>query len=223
VSVLVASIVNGAALRVGDPNFRRVTREDWLEFYNEVVEGIASRMRVIPYYGYFKIVAGQPLYALPARLVVLTNVGFSATPAVADSYRKLTEKFNDEFESLTNISYPTGEPMHYHARPRHFYLISKPTVDVVRGGKVSGYQVPVPARNIDSEYLPLPDWFKNHVRNGMLVPAKRKLEKYDEAAADEATWLDQDAKLAENMEDPSHDRRAALRPSGWDSRYSGQA
>jgi len=220
-SVLVSDLITRAGVKIGDPGFRRTSRTDFLQFFNEVQFKIATEIRCLEVDADFNIVADQYLYDYPDEAVGMTGVRFSETPTDINTFRWLREKFTDEWRMLTTPLRPSGNVWAYYARPHCFELSSTPTLAVTNGGIASYWIHPAWLNSESSAVLEIPDFTQEFVMEGMTIHARLTGRDRVAAAQDEKRWLDSLVNLREKIEDRSDDRRPALRPPSYGNPYGG--
>ena len=212
-STFVASLIDEAALRLGDPRFTRVSRADWLQFFNEAQLDAATELRILEDDFFFTIQAGAARYTYPQNMIQMSKLSFTETPADGRSYRDLQEMFRDEHRSAaTSGMYPQGSVWGYYARAAFFELVGEPSTEVIDGGLLTMWYTPT---WIDVEtagdVMELPDMMRNLIRDWMLEKGLTKIGRVVEAQRME---LRREMKLTgfrSKIEDRSDDRRAALR------------
>lgn len=216
-STYVTDLVSRALLEIGDRNGRRTERDEMLGYFNRVQEKLATEMRCLQTDYYFDLVAGEPRYFYPMDAVQISGIRVARTntPTSLADYYWLEEYFNDEFRIVTHGQRPLATVYAYHARPEWFELISVPTDAVVDGGIVSTWRLPTwIATETQSAVMELRDWLRGPVQEGMQILARLSGRERAAAMSDWERWVAAIDSLKEKIEDPSDDRRAAIRPPG---------
>lgn len=221
--VLCSAVADECAVLAGDPDYRRVTRPDWLVFLNRTARTMARRMNIIEVEAFFDITADSDLYKLPDDCKQAREFQVTQTPSNANTFYSLDEKFDDEFRLRRQRNRNTGDPKVYLMRQGFFQLDPWPSADYEDGGKITYWAMPDPITDMTIQYVPFANVLRDTLAEGMVVHALKKLEKFDAAIAREKEWeaslvLDRD-----KMEDRSADRRSKVRPrSSSRGNYDGQ-
>jgi hypothetical protein len=221
-SVLCSAVADEAATLISDPDYRRVTRPDWLIFLNATARTMARRMNIIEVEAFFDITSESDLYALPDDCKQMREIQVTQSPSDGATYYSLDEKFDDEFRARRQRSRQVGDPKIYLMRQGFFQLDPFPSADYTNGGKITYWAMPDDITDMTIQYVPFANVLRDTLREGMIVHALKKLEKFDAAAAREKEW---DASLVldrNTVEDRSADRRSKIRPLSSRSMYGGQ-
>lgn len=221
-SVPVTRVIESAALRVYDPNRRRVSAGLWLQIFNETQFELATETRCIEVDATFNITANEARYTYPADSVALKKVYYSETPSDTTTYDPLSEIFEDEWVELRRYGYPTGRPMQYFARPSFFHLMPAPATSIVDGGCVTYAVMPGWLGNEAGALVEVPDWLQVVLIDGMVARAKIALEEPSGQTA-LANWQGSLAAKRALVEDRSDDRRPALRTEGMRNPFQGMS
>lgn len=220
-SFRVSDIAADGSLVIGDDRYSRVTRDNWLTFVKKRSRLLCMRLNLVKRRAYFTITADDALHTLPTNCVQMTRLQFTSTPSDVNTFGDLTEMFEDEFRASTSNCYPTGDPQRYFTDQGFFYLIPKPTTEVVLGGRIEYWGLPDTV-SAQADFVPLPDTMQDILLQGCVVDAQRKMEKYPEADRLEAEWEANIDRLRNKVEDRSNDRRSKVRLSSQERGYGGQ-
>lgn len=218
-SLLVSNLVNDAAVKIGDPNQVRVRSSDWLLFYNQSVRELCEKADVMQYRADFNL-GTQALYPYPDEMTTMARLEVTETPSDADSWRIVTEKFEDEFRAMTTTRYPVGSlPDHYFADKVGFYLIPRPAVAIVGGGRTTYFGLADRITDTATATYQLPEFTQDYVVRRMTIYGKMARHRITEANAELEQWFADVEGLMDKMEDRSKDRRSSLAPRR--NRYAG--
>jgi hypothetical protein len=214
-SVLVSSLIDRALVKLMDPGARRYKREAMLQYFNEIQHEFATSLRCFEDDYYFNLEANEGAYSYPPNRVQLKKVRITQNPSptsLADYY-PLDEWFEEEFTGATALSRPSGYIHHYFARSGWFELIEMPAADIINGGIVTTYRIPL---WLDTEepntLMELPDFTQVAVQHGMEILARYAGRDRAAGNSDWERWKLEMADMDGKISDPSVDRRASVRP-----------
>jgi hypothetical protein len=219
--VLVKDLIDRAGVEIADPNFRRTSRSEFLQYLNKIQNKLATETRCIEVDADFNIAANVYEYPWPSSSVGMTGVRYSETPSSPDSFYWLDEKFRDEWRNMTNRLRPSGNVWAYFARTKSFEILGTPTSNIVNGGIATYW---VKATRIVTEtatVMEVPDFLEDMVVDGMVILGRMSGRDRVAAAQDYQRWVASLAELREKIEDRSDDRRAAIRPPSHGNPYAG--
>lgn len=220
--ISVESIINEVVREIGDAPKNRILEQDWIQFYNDTLESMTRRYKVLEQDATFDIEI-EDRYLYPEDMVQMKRLSATSTPSDPESYREVREKFEDEIRDRERWGKPLGDSYEgYWARATFLQLTPKPTVAVTDGLLISYWKLATRITVVADVELELPAMFRSLVRDRMLIFAKRRLTRYDEMAADLAAWEAELALSAPPIEDRSDDRRSALRPRSARRGFEGQ-
>lgn len=206
------SVINEAAVLIGDPLFSRITRSQWVALMNQSARDVAKKLRIVLKAATFDIVAGQHEYALPDDCWQVKSFQFNETPEDETTWWWLTEVFEDEYRKATNGMYPSsGRPTNYFVNLETFHLYQNPSESIVGGGKIRYWGMPSTVSNEAVDSIPLQDIMRDTLRDRMVTYALRILEKWDAASNHEREWNSSITIDRDRIEDRSADRRARIR------------
>lgn len=221
-SVFVKSIMDDAAITIGDPDYRRVTVNEMHKFYNRTARIVARRLKTIEYEAFFDLQAND-LYKLPDDCIQVRKLFVTESPSDSESYYSLDEIFEDEFSGLTNRARPSGSPRCYYVRQGYFHVYPKPSAVVLNGGKMIYWGMPPTSYNYTTDVIPFSDLVQDTLTEGVVVYALKRMSRLDEAAAREREWYESMNIDRNVMEDRSGDKRPSLRArSRYRDYYDGQ-
>lgn len=205
------TIVREAARRIGDDAFSRVSELDWKDFLNQVARDLCSRMKVLEREATTGTVANEERLTYPADLVQIRYVQYTETPSDTFTYRDLEEEPFDEWRLSTSGAYLAGTPAKYTARSGWMTLVPTPSETIASAIKMGYWAIPDEVVTLETEDIPVPEFLRDHLRDGMVPLALRKDRRYEEANEAEAVWRSKEAELAKPATDRADDRRDRLR------------
>ena len=211
-AILVSSILESVALRTGDPEFKRTTREQMLMIYNQTINDVASKVECLERDSTFDITASVARYPYPADAVVITGVQYTPDP-VGDPnvFSWLGEVFTDEERRLNERRSSSGTPSWYRARRQHFQIGPIPDASITKGGLVEYIHIPARLLSEVDQSMQLPDFLWSYVEDGMIPRLLRLDNQHAAASAAYTVWAAQAADYRSIIEDRSRDRRSAIR------------
>lgn len=218
-STLVSALIDRTLLKLEDPAGWRNKRPSLLQFFNETQDEIATTLKALRSDYYFDLEANEGAYSYPANRIQITGIRVARVnpPSGLGDYYPLDEKFEDEFRSATAMNRPSGFVYGYFALPGWFELLDLPDADAPSGGIISTYRIPEWVTvETPQAVMELPDFCRGYVLEGMLIRARLAGRDRAAAEAEHAVWLERLNVLQEKIDDPSIDRRAAIRPRGAD-------
>lgn len=220
-STMIQSIIDDAKLKVGDPGLHRVTPAKWLAFYNEAARTLATRLNLVRSIATFNIEAANEMYSMPDDSVQMTRLEINDTPSDPLVWRDLDEIFLDEFREAVTGQYPTSDrPDRYFADAGYFYLVGRPTTEILGGGRITYWGLPDDA-TAATESIPFANVVRDALALAMAVLANDDLEKPDIAAQMEERLERRLDELRPKLTDRSADRRSSIRPKSWRRGFGG--
>jgi hypothetical protein len=212
-SVTAQTVVNEAALLLGDAAFRLITPAKWLTLLNRAQRKMSQRLNLYGVQATFSITAGINRVALPDDCTQLRRVDFTETPETPGSYRKLGDLTEDEWEARVQGHYPTGTPLEYCARMGWFHLVPEPDTTIVDAGRMDYWASPPDITDLDVQSLVIPDMARDHLVTGLLIEGMRASRQFVEARELEQEWMTvMEPEFKERLENRSDDRRMSIRP-----------
>lgn len=211
-SVPVLRMVNSAARKVGDPNKTRVLLDQWGEIYNEAQRKFCEKVNALKIRNIFTPTTGQA-YTYPTNMTVMTMMEVTDSPGDDDSWREVKEMFEDEFRRATSNRYPSAAlPTHYFSTANWFYLIPRPEVAIVGGGRITHYRLPDAITDPTTAVLQAEDFTEDYIVSRMVIEAKQSLNRLVEAESDLRTWEKEMEGVQDKFDDRSLDRRSSIAP-----------
>lgn len=210
-AVLCISTINDCARAAGDPAFKTITRDQWAGILNEVARELCQRLMMRKRRGIFSLEANNAVYAYPSNLVQMISLWYNADPSNNLTWKKLDEKFEDEFQREVSSGYPTGDPSAYFADAEWINTLPMPTTDQPGCMRMDYWGLPTRVTDPAAEFLPIRDSAENILASGMLSRAFVTLEKYDRADREEQRYEKLITTSELRITDRSDDRRARLR------------
>ncbi len=218
-SVNALSVINDAALAVGDPGFTRVSRPQWLSILNQAARDLARKMNLVTWTATAAAVAGDEQLALPADCVQVRSLRYYTNPADESTRAWLGEKYEDEYRSLTDRSSSSGDPLYYFVEGETINVWPVPSADLEAAFRIQYWGLPDAVTNESTQGIPVMDFLQDSLRERMVILGLRALKEFDTAAAHELEWQASLTFDRARVEDRSEDRRTRIRTSG--SRMSG--
>lgn len=212
-SLLFDYVIRDAAVKLGDPNYSRVTSDDWLLFGNMACRRLSQRLRIVKYLASFDVEADNEMYSLPSDSVQMTRLQYSPTPTDENTFRDVNELPLDLYRAEVNGGYPTGEPVSYCPDAGFLRVTPRPTVTLAMGFRIEYWGLAEAVTLPSSQNFPFQDVMRDLVVDGMMPHALRKLEKVAEADRADAAFEAGIVALEAKVQDRSDDRRTRLRPS----------
>jgi len=221
-SVNANTIIDEAARALRDPKkSQRVDSTTWLEIFNRTCRDICTRRKVLEFEAFDDVVLDDR-YPYPERLVKARWLRYSGTPTDLATFDFLKEVTNEDKWRRIIESGPVGEPARYFARQGFLQLDVTPATFVAQGLWIAYWGIPVEVATPANQNMPLPDFFRDHVRDGMVIEAKTILGAQVEAERDKRQWLEREMFLADAMEDRSEDERGGFVPASYTSAFEDQ-
>lgn len=203
------TLVIEAAAQFGDPNFTRVFRADWLVFLNSVCRDVSARLRCVEYIATADVVASQGDYIYPSDMVQVRFIRY--TDGAGDPW-DLEEMPLDEWRRRTDRVDVTNVPDSYVPRQNFLTLVPRPSSASKAGLIMHYWGVCADVTDLTTQSIQLPDFMAEYIKRGMQPYAKRKDKEFEEAAALEALWRQEESEMRTAIEDRARDRRPSLRP-----------
>lgn len=210
-SVKAWTLAQEAGRRIGDEGFSRISLYDWRDFMNTVARDICSRMKVLERESVAGVVANEERVAYPSDMVQIRYLRYSDTPSEIGTYYDLEERPFDDWRRETSRTYPTGMIYAYTPRASWLTLIAKPSATLANALLMGYWALPDEITTMETDEVPLPDFMRDHLRDGMIPLALRKDRRYEEADAAEAVWRSKEIELAKPITDRADDRRERVR------------
>lgn len=211
-STLIDSLITQAAVNISNPDKGRVTVPDWLMFYNAVARDIGARLYAVRYTSILDIQADTD-YDYPDEMTRMIKLSVTDTPDDQDSWVKVDELREDQFNDRTNRRYPTGTlPTHYLPQATIYRVVPRPTALLARCGKLEYWGLPDEIANVSGGYMQFPDFMREWVVEGMTIHGLRKLKEIAEARERYEIWETRENSYAASLTDRSDDRRPAMVP-----------
>jgi hypothetical protein len=217
-------IIDDTAIEFGDPAKAKIGQPVWLLWYNEAREQITRDYHVLEQDATHDLTIDEDRYVYPDDCVQMSRWRYNATPSDPNTYVEAGELFEDEFREIVALQVPTGDSyFRYWARPTFFQITPKPTATVLGGGLITYWQLAARTEsgNEPTTDFDLPPAMRRLVVRLMLIFAKERLHRYEEAQRDRASWEVDMARAYERVEDRSDDRRPRLRLETAKRPYSG--
>lgn len=205
------SVINEAALAVGDPQFSRIARVEWRDLLNQSSRDLARKLRLVLWTATFDLAAASDEYALPADCIQVKGMRWNDTPSDSTTWRKCDEWFEDEFNGATDGSFSEGDPAHYFVRVDTFHLYPRPGTAITGGGKIIYWGLPDDVTDEATQVIPIMDMLRDSLRERMVIHGLRRLDRFDKAAAHEQEWQASLTSDRDRLEDRSADRRSRIR------------
>jgi len=211
-SLPVIYLINDCAEMIGDPNKVRVTLGQWTLFYNQSCRELCQKAKVLKFRARFNL-GPQAQYHYPDERTVVTKVEANETPDDDNTWFKLDEMFEDEFAAQTSRFYPSATtPSHYFADVDGFYLYPRPEAAITNGGRVTYFGLPDRIFDANTANFQLPELAQDYVIRRMVIHGMKARNRMAEAEGELKLWNADIEGLQDSMEDPSDDRRSAIRP-----------
>lgn len=208
----VAELFDEAAADIADPSKTRIWDSVWLLLYNRAVRDICERHPIYVVMDSFDLQALGGEMAWPDSMVQCMGIQVSDNPSDATSFRWLGEMNEQRFRASTQQRYPDQAlPDWYSPSSMRYWLYPMPTSFIENGGIITYSATPEKVVSPELEDFPLPWFVRDYVVQRMTYYAHRKLNEYEEAAANEANWLERASDLREKIEDRTDDSRPRLR------------
>lgn len=221
-SMLALSLIADCALRVGDPGYKTISIPQWTAILNEIAREMCARLEMKKRRTIFSLEVENAIYTYPDNMIQMVSLEYNPTPADAKTWRKLGEKFRDEFESITTQSYPSCEPTDYFADTNWLYTLGMPTAALADCMRLTYWGTPDTVTDPALHYIPVPDSAASILQAGMLSQGFTMLEKYDRADRQEQKYEKLVAQSELRITDRSDDRRQGIRPRSLVRGYGGQ-
>lgn len=218
--VTIQSMIDRAAISIGDPTKARIIASTWLNCANMALEDISMKMDLLQFEDDFDLPAGNQI-PYPESFKQLVRIDVSATPSDPESFRKLDEKFEDEWNDARRGGYPTGDvPTHYFADRHCIWIMPMPVAPVSDGGIIT-YTAQVEEITDPSTVLPLRKALSGFVRERIEIYALYAWQRNDEAERRDIIWQARENDIRIMLEDSSLDRAEQLRPQSAKRGYGG--
>lgn len=213
-STLVQTIIDEAAMEIGDPNKQRIEQAQWLTIYNMSQRELCQKANLLRLQDDFDLVAGQTRYDYPQGMVQLNGIEVSETPDDDSSFQWLAELREDEFRMITTGAYPTASiPTQYFATSSWFYLVGAVTTPIQDGGAIDYFGIPDEITAVDSStVIQVDDLARDYLRNRMVIHGHQARNRLVEARAALDIWNEELIVLQDKLADRAEDRRSSLAP-----------
>jgi hypothetical protein len=211
-SLPVSYLVDDAARKIGDPNKTRVQLADWTLFYNQSTRELCQKADVMQYRATFNL-GTQAAYKYPDEMTTMTALEVTETPSDGDSWRFLTEKFEDEWRSEVSSRYPSATlPQHYFADKLGFFLVPRPTAAITGGGRITYFGLTDRIFDTQTADFQLPEFCQDLVVRRMVIHGLMARNRLVQAEGELKVWYADVGDLGDAMEDRARDRRSSIRP-----------
>lgn len=215
-STFIQSVIDDAAVAIGDPNKQRVSMASWTLFYNRSNRELCAKANILRFSDQFDLIANQRKYSYPQGMVVMTGIRVSETPSDENSFKVVNEIFEDEFREKTDRLYPTETlPSEYFATASWFHLVGAAAAEIQDGGCITYFGLPdrITLTQIEAnQVLQIPDFAQDYLLQRMIIYGMRARNRYAEAKGELELWNADMETLQDKLEDRSQDRRSSLAP-----------
>jgi hypothetical protein len=213
-STLVQSVIDEAAMEIGDPNKERIEQPQWVTIYNMSNRELCQKVNLLRLQDDFDLIAGQTRYDFPQGMVEMNGIAVSQTPTDESTFQWLDEIFEDEFRALTSGAYPIASvPDRYFATSSWFYVIGAAETLIGDGGFIDYFGLPDEITTVDSStVLQVDDLARDYLRNRMVIHGHQARNRLIEAKTALDIWNDELLVLQDKLADRSNDRRSSLAP-----------
>lgn len=215
-STLISTVIDDAALEIGDPNKQRIQLGQWVSIYNMANRETCEKANLLKFQDQFDLNANQLKYDYPEGMTVMTDIHVTETPSDELSWRYLKEMFEDEFRERTDRRYPTASlPDHYFATSSWFHVIPAVSAQIVGGACITYFGLPdnVTLDQVQSaQVLQIPDFARDYLLRRMVIQGKKARNRIAEAKADLEMWEADMETFQDKLDDRSQDRRSSLAP-----------
>lgn len=213
-STLISSLVNDAALEIGDPNKQRVTLAHWHSIYNRSNRELGQKANIFRFLDQFDLVVAQMKYDYPEGMVVMNGIRVSETPADETTFTDLKEIFEDEWRARTRSIYPSAtKPDSYFATSNWFWLVPMAEATIEDGACIDYFGIPDTVSYEDFLNGPIQaeDFAQDYLVRRMVIHGMEARNRWAEAERSLALWNADMESLQDKLEDRSQDRRSSLR------------
>lgn len=216
---LVSDIIAQGASSVSDPRQQAIEPVRWLQLYNNALEWVCRRFRVIERDATFDFEAGEERYPYPddetiGAMVQMRRLQYSPTPSDRNTYREITERPEHKARRSTQWQYPIGEPWFYWPRTNFFQVYPQPTETIVAAGLITYWSLPIPVTDVVGATFELPPKTRLIVVDLLGAFGKRELNRFDEAQ-NMMNQLERElAQFYEKIEDMADDANDAMTVPG---------
>lgn len=216
-STLITSLVDDAALQIGDPNKQRVTMPHWHSIYNRSNRELGQKANVFRYLDQFTLEALQMKYDYPESMTVMNGIRVSETPSDETTFQVIDEIFEDEWRKRTNSLYPSATiPDAYFATSNWFWLVPMAEAQIVDGACIDYFGLPDTLSYTDftaaNAVIQAEDFAQDYLIRRMVIHGMEARNRWQEAKDSLALWEADMVTLQDKLDDRSQDRRSSLRP-----------
>jgi hypothetical protein len=217
-SLVIDIIAQGASI-VSDPRQQAIDPLRWLQLYNNAMEWVCRRFRVIERDATFDFEVAEERYPYPddetiGAMVQMRRLQYSPTPTDRNSYRPIRERAEHKARRSTEGQYPQGEPWFYWSRTNYFQVYPQPTETVAASGLISYWSLPIPVVDVVGAVFELPPKTRLIVVDLVGAFGKRELNRFDEAQAMMNQIERELAQFYDKIEDMTDDANDALTVPG---------
>lgn len=222
-AVLIDWVISAAARHIADPDRGRIRTPQWLEIATLSLNDICMKYNSLKVEVEFDLPA-DGIVTYPEDLVSVHEVRASSTPTVESSFKKLDEKFRDEWDIIMLRGLPVQEiPLVYMADKDYIRLGATLGADIVDGGRLSYFAVPPAVTDATTTYMPLPDLMRSYFMQRMVVYALFADERDALAREEEALWNAREEEIRSKIDHRTVDRRESMRAASGQRKYRGMA